>query len=777
MSTAAPLFRLSRLAALLLAAQMGALVLLTYMLLNKHRELLIDLAVSRAAIAVDSVRGVVAGGYAAGLTLPELDAVGNLLPRLARAEDVRGVGVISIDRDGAHVLWSAGEFPASSIPPDWLRQTRRSAGVWSSSSGPLGIVMGRRLSDSNDEVVGACVMLIADTGIARQSDAARRSMLPVLGGAMLGACILLPLMLSGAARLRRGRLSTRLLVAALIAACVGSAGVSLLAVRQFTAHIEPAVNAKAETLAQFVSGQVDRALGLGIPFEGLTGVEAYFRDLLAQHPEVVQLRLEAPGGGRSYVLARDSGTGIAAVAPVGAVGSVTAEMRVVADAGLVARRVWEIWTDIAVLLMVSVVVFNELVSGALIGMREAGAADVPDVLPHELARLRLAMFLLILSEELTRSFLPLTIRDLAGDLQTVAGMSAISLPISAYMLCFALATPYGGNWADRYGSRRIMFVGCALSAAGFFWGGLDAHYGSFVAARCLCAAGYALATLAAQRSIVHQTTPATRAQGLAMFLGAASAAAICGAAIGGVLAQQFGRQTVFIASAAASLAALAVASATPPVRAAQADAPLSIAALLRLVVHWRMAAIFFGAAMPNKFVLTGFLFYLVPLAMMTEGYSANDVGRAVMIYFLLNAALNPLASRLSDRYGWRAGLVALGAALVGAGGLAGWWGGAAVLYIGIAALGAGTGLMSAPLQALAVEAGRESGAPGASSVMAALRTVERLGAMLGPLVLGALNSRLDYDMVMVVTGAGVLACLVLFSVAQGRTRAAEGCTP
>ncbi|MBL8481338.1 MAG: MFS transporter, partial [Rhodocyclaceae bacterium] len=415
-------------------------------------------------------------------------------------------------------------------------------------------------------------------------------------------------------------------------------------------------------------------------------------------------------------------------------------------------------------------------SAALTGVRDPQAPAPADAMPHELARLRLGMFLLILSEELTRSFLPLTIRDLAGDLQTVAGFSAISLPIAAYMLCFACATPYGGYWADRYGSRRIMLAGCALSAAGFLWGGLDTRYAAFVAARCLCAAGYALATLAAQRSIVHQTTPATRAQGLAMFLGAASAAAICGSAIGGVLAEQFGRQPVFVASAAASVLALIVVSATPRVSAPSLDAPLSLAALLRLVAQRRMAALLFGAALPNKFVLTGFLFYLVPLAMMTEGYSANDVGRAVMIYFLLNAALNPLASRLSDRYGRRAGLVAAGAALVGAGGLAGWWGGAAALYAGIAALGAGTGLMSAPLQALAVEAGRASGAHGAAAVMAALRTVERLGAMLGPLALGALHARYDYDTVMVVTGTGVLVCLGLFGLAYGRVRGSEGCT-
>ncbi|MBL8481053.1 MAG: hypothetical protein JNJ60_02570, partial [Rhodocyclaceae bacterium] len=408
MSGAAPPLRLTRLAALLLAAQIGALALLGYMLLHKHRELLVDLAVSRAAISVENLRGVVSSGYAAGLTLAEMEAVGNLLPRLVRADQVHAAGVVAIDRDGARVLWQAGDFPHGAVPAEWLRQTRRSAGVWSYQSARDGIVMGRRLSDRNDEVVGACVMFISAADIDSQSAAARGALLPVLGAAMLGATLLLPLLLGVAVRLRRGRLATRLLAAALLVAAAAAAGVSALAVRQFTAHIVPAVNAKAEVLAQFVSGQVERALALGIPFDGLAGVEDYFRDLLAQHPEVVQLRLDARGGGRSFMVARDTGNGIVALAQVGGAHRVTAEMRVVTDARLVAERVWEIWADIAVLLLVSVVVFNELVSAALTGVRDPQAPAPADAMPHELARLRLGMFLLILSEELTRSFLPLT---------------------------------------------------------------------------------------------------------------------------------------------------------------------------------------------------------------------------------------------------------------------------------------------------------------------------------------------------------------------------------
>ena len=77
-----------------------------------------------------------------------------------------------------------------------------------------------------------------------------------------------------------------------------------------------------------------------------------------------------------------------------------------------------------------------------------------------------------------------------------------------------------------------------------------------------------------------------------------------------------------------------------------------------------------GAALPAKLALAGFLFYLVPLALHAEGYGSSATGRALLLYFLLAAATNPVGAWLSDRFGWNRRLVIGGGLLIGAGGLA-----------------------------------------------------------------------------------------------------------
>jgi predicted MFS family arabinose efflux permease len=240
-------------------------------------------------------------------------------------------------------------------------------------------------------------------------------------------------------------------------------------------------------------------------------------------------------------------------------------------------------------------------------------------------------------------------------------------------------------------------------------------------------------------------------------------AAICGSSLGGLLADQQGFRPVFGISALMALAAWLVFRRGGGTIALAGDAgpPLRLAEVARLLRDRRFALLMAGGAIPAKLALAGFLFYLAPLALHQQDYGPAAIGRAVMLYFILVAAINPLASRLSDRYGWRLSLTVAGGLLIGAGGLAGWRGSSEfAIWIGIACLGIGTGLATAPMQALASEIGA---AAGATSVAVVLRTLERLGSVVGPLWAGLWLAGAGWSGAMVAIGivvlAGTLLCL------------------
>jgi len=750
MSVATPpvLQRWLRIALLLLAAQVLALALQAVLLVHKERDLLVDITVARLGVDADEVRAQVLRDSAIGLRLAESRGLPRLLARQV-LDDPQIAAVQVFDLDGS-VRFAAG-VPPGPVPAATVEAIGRARGEWFDAAaldGAAQLQVGRALIDADDKPAGGVLFTLHARHLAEQIAGAREAMLPrvawTLGGVALALVPLLWLAAVGAKAWLT--LRTRLLAAALLLAAGSSLALTLLTLPGFAGQIEPALESKAERVAAGLAGRVSHALALGIPFDRLVGVESYLQDSMARHPELLLLRLE--GDGKAYEVRRAGEVDRTVAAPVtGADGNNLGLLLAGLDPGVAVRELRTVAADMAIVFLVAVVLFNEVL-GAILSSGDAKAQAAAGTRHQRLGLARLAVFLLILSEELTRAFLPLHIAGLAGNVGLSPG-TAVSLPISAYMASFALLTPFAGQWSARFGAARIFALGALLSAAGFGWALAGGGYGAFIAARCLCAAGYAVGTMAMQQHFLQVGGAGERTRSLALLVGAVQTAAICGAPVGGLLAQQFGSSAVFAAAAAFSLLALAVQKLDRSAgHGPRSATPQRLLPLLRIPpVRWSLLT----AAMPIKLVLAGFLFYLVPVALRQEQYSSAAIGRAMMLYFVLVAASNPAASWLSDRYGWQRSLVTGGGLLVAAGGLAGlaatagWLDGPAALMIGIATLGLGTGLSAAALQALLARHG--------AAAVVLLRTVERMGAVAGPLLAGSLLGLMAYGGVMAAIGA------------------------
>jgi hypothetical protein len=84
------------------------------------------------------------------------------------------------------------------------------------------------------------------------------------------------------------------------------------------------------------------------------------------------------------------------------------------------------------------------------------------------------------------------------------------------------------------------------------------------------------------------------------------------------------------------------------------------------------------------------------------------------------------------------------------------------LFVGIATLGIGTGLSAAPLQSLMARDG--------PAAVVLLRTVERLGAVIGPLMAASLLPLLAYGGTMAAIGATMLTATLVFAAFSARER-------
>ncbi|MBI1208322.1 MAG: MFS transporter [Azospirillum sp.] len=373
---------------------------------------------------------------------------------------------------------------------------------------------------------------------------------------------------------------------------------------------------------------------------------------------------------------------------------------------------------------------------------------------------RAPVFLFMLAEEMSRSFLPLYVRSLYRPVEGWSDSFVIGLPITLFMLAIVVTTPIAGRLADRYGLRRVFILGVAPLVIGYLGTALASGFWDLLVWRMFSGVGYAALYIAGQGYIADSSEPGKRTRSMALFMGAVFAAVVAGPALGGILADQIGPRGTFAVSAASALASLMLMlwllADQPRERPAEISPRLRLRDVAGLLANPGFAGLTFLAAVPGKIALAGFLFYLAPLYLAKLGSSSSETGRILMVYGAATLLLTPLVAQLSDRLRMPAVLVACGGLISGLGMLAVQLradsGGVllAVLFLGI-----GHAASIAPQLALVPGLCRtQISALGTTTVLAVYRLIERMGSVIGPMLAAALVDAWGFRGA--VTGIGVL---------------------
>ena len=248
---------------------------------------------------------------------------------------------------------------------------------------------------------------------------------------------------------------------------------------------------------------------------------------------------------------------------------------------------------------------------------------------------------------------------------------------------------------------------------------------------------------------------------MAVFVGVLMTATLCGTAIGAILADWLGFQAVFLiatflAACAGLLALLTLfpksafdrPSSTNNKKAGSHWALLSNKQFLLLVLL---------CAIPAKIVLTGILYLLVPLYLAELAVTQTEIGRVMMLYSLIIIPVSPIASRFADKLDRNILFVLL--ATLGSGAIL------VVMYpnsnvSGVIIMVAGLGLihafLKAPLIVSVIEAAEKDPRVSRTAAMSLLRTSERIGSVLGPILVALLLTQLSYSQTAACVGALVL---------------------
>lgn len=385
---------------------------------------------------------------------------------------------------------------------------------------------------------------------------------------------------------------------------------------------------------------------------------------------------------------------------------------------------------------------------------------------------RVPLFLFSFADELQKSWLPLYAKSLAGPNSYLSQEVIVGLPISVYMGTIAIATPFAARWADQYGARLMFMIGLFPAVVGYVLCALAPDALFLVLGRGVTAFGYAIITISCQGYIAAIATSENRGRAMAMFVGVLMSATMCGTAIGGVLADRVGYRAVFWISVGLSLAAglLARSMLISELAADRSPKMSLLRGIKALAQNTRYSAMILLAAIPSKILLTGFLFYLVPLYLSSLGSNEAEIGRVMLLYSLTIILFGSASGRIVDWLGRTGFMLALGGVLSAVGLVAFYeWQNIWSVVLMVFVMGLGHSVTKSPQIAYALEiAEEESVRIGRTTVLGVLRTTERIGSVLGPMLAAFLVLQFGFQQAILGIGLGIVATSALFYIIIAR---------
>lgn len=391
---------------------------------------------------------------------------------------------------------------------------------------------------------------------------------------------------------------------------------------------------------------------------------------------------------------------------------------------------------------------------------------------------RLPLFLFSTATEISTAFLPVFAQDAGGPDWLNAEMIA-SLPLIAYLLAMVLVSPFSGAISRRFGPRTL-FLSCVPLTALTLIGVGVAHSAAMIAIwHGAMALIYALATVACQDYALDAANRRESARAMGSYSFVILGGVFCGAALGGVLADRIGFQMTFFFAAALAVCSgvLGYFALNSRVRTDAAEPPAAAgiepARTGNILSNRRLLALLACVSAPKNIAMSVFVWYITPLALAAEGASFADIGRVVMIYYLVPLFVMPLFARLADtRVGYTPFLIAgLGVSGLALGSLV-FWNGFWAVMVAVTGLGLGHAMIDTTHYVQAKRIARDSGLRNADlSAMGALRLIERASAIVGLIIAAAVLQSMGYVQVTVAMGAVMLlAALGLAAVELGRGR-------
>ncbi|PLX80024.1 MAG: hypothetical protein C0614_07460 [Desulfuromonas sp.] len=611
--------------------------------------------------------------------------------------------------------------------------------------------------------------------------------------------------------LKRFSLKSRALVITSLVLILSQVGFSYLSLSDFKTRYFSEIQAKCYSLGSLIKNDVDYLLGLGISIEKLIKIDTLLGQVLQNIPELSDIAIIDTEGKALYRAVVDdenirnklkeviadpenlepSPTQIAL--PLESKKATAGYVHMSISSKVIDNTIGDLLLDSITVVVVSLLVGFEFVF-FLVALLLAGEQSeqsrktasvqktVSDLAVPTWAAIRTSAFLFAFAMALSMSFLPIYADQLY---QPMAGLSReviIGLPISAEMLCVAISLALCGTWVDYRGWLYPFILGVVITGAGTFFCGLAGTIYELLAARGCVGFGYGMALMATQSVIVNQSRAENRSRAVAGLEAGYFSGFISSTAVGGMLAEKIGYQGVFFVGSLLVLLSIMFVvlflrktkEAGKLPREARGQKEDSIG-LYSGTYHLFKDRIFMGSlllsAIPSALCLVGFLYFASPLLLDDLGVKQSNIARLMMPYGLCMVYVAPFINHWVDRFDNKLIPVTIGGGLGGVALISYFFLNSVVLYVVVLVLFALSCGLSYGARIATISNSLAVKRVGRGKALGIFNSLERVGNMAGPVVVGGMIATFGLASAISNLGAIYLIATVLFFIVARKTAA------
>jgi predicted MFS family arabinose efflux permease len=444
---------------------------------------------------------------------------------------------------------------------------------------------------------------------------------------------------------------------------------------------------KTQVLSNYLAKRLDAVAELGIEFEDISGINEALRDIKTSDPDVKAIALVRndrtiyhtdeqmigetylpDSKSYEYFTPLSAGSGRSGEVQVKVVVSIPLDIVTKAILGS-AKNFIILFLACSLIALIFLDVSTQLLSSA---ERRAGA-KVTDVVTTastdkaaappfrlQLSVIKPAYFLIVFVSALSVSFLPRLVAELLSS--TTSPIASLSLPFTIYYAFFAVVLVPAGHYAESGSLKKLMALGFIAEVVGLFLVAITENYWILSLGRAVSGIGQGVFLIGLQSYLLAVTPESRRTEGAAVKVIGRNSALIVGSAIGALLYVYLDYKKLFFIGSVLSVVGLVYLLILVP--KTQALTPIaqagtgrkerrSIKRIFRNVLFalkdWEFVKSLAFVGLIAKMSITGVVLFALPLIMARMNYAKEDIGQAIMLYYIASMLVSRYVARWVDR--------------------------------------------------------------------------------------------------------------------------------